>query len=78
MQDEKSCCIMLQSDRQGDIPTPVEKMGTLTHLQKITVLQFQCTVPVSLQNFLKQLLKPDVNICIPQILYKLVLCQLDQ
>lgn len=46
-----------ESDRQGDIPIPVEKMGTLTHLQKITVLQFQCTVPVSLQNFLKQLFK---------------------
>lgn len=69
MQDEKSYCIMLQSesDRQGDIPIPVEKMGTLTHLQKVTVLQFQCTVPVSLQDFLKQLLKPDVHICIPQL-----------
>lgn len=67
MQDERSYCIMLQSDRQGDIPIPVEKMGTLTHLQKIAVLQFQCTVPMSLQNFLKQFLKPDVNICIPQM-----------
>lgn len=33
MQDKKIQCILLQSesDRQGDIPIPVEKMGTLTH-----------------------------------------------
>lgn len=33
MQDKKIQCVLLQSksDRQGDIPIPVEKMGTLTH-----------------------------------------------
>lgn len=71
MQEKKNQCILLLSESggQGDIPIPVEKMGTLTHykwdLQEVTVLQY--TVPVSLNNFLRWLLKPNVNICIQQI-----------
>lgn len=35
MQDKKIQCTVLQSepDRQGDIPIPIEKMGTLTHCE---------------------------------------------
>lgn len=58
MQDKKIQCILLQSesDRQGDIPITVEKMGTLTHYEVgycRKLLQLQCTVPVSLKNFLR-------------------------
>lgn len=35
MQEKKIQCILLQSESggQGDIPIPVEKMGTLTHYE---------------------------------------------
>lgn len=73
MQGKKIQCILLQSGSggQGDIPIPVEKKGTLTHYKwdlagsNCSASAIHCTSVF--KDFLRWLLKPDVNIYVQQI-----------